>query len=264
MKNACDNAGQKISGFQILLLILSVYAVAAVFVDPAFRLPPDVTSLLNMIDTGICVVFLWDFFHRLYQAENRWAFMRWGWIDLLSSIPMVGFFRWGRLVRVVRVLRILRGVRSARLILAVIFESRAKGTLSAVALVAAVLVIFSSFAILNAESTPEANIKNAGDALWWAVSTITTVGYGDRYPVTAEGRVIAALLMTAGVGLFGTFTAFIASFFVQGAKKVENSEADLAKEIRLLRERLESLETKLLSPRVTLPAQFGSAGLDRK
>lgn len=61
------------------------------------------------------------------------------------------------------------------------------------------------------ETAPESNIKTAEDAIWWAFVTITTVGYGDRFPVTTEGRIIAALLMTAGVGLFGTFTGFIAS-----------------------------------------------------
>ena len=57
------------------------------------------------------------------------------------------------------------------------------------------------------------------DAIWWAYVTITTVGYGVKYPVTTEGRIIAAVLMTAGVGLFGTFTAYVASWFAQPASK---------------------------------------------
>jgi voltage-gated potassium channel len=76
------------------------------------------------------------------------------------------------------------------------------------------LIIFSSIAILQVEKDPASNIKSAEDAIWWAYVTITTVGYGDKYPVTTEGRVIAAVLMTAGVGLFGTFTAYVASWFV--------------------------------------------------
>lgn len=73
------------------------------------------------------------------------------------------------------------------------------------------MVIFSAIAILQVERDPNSNIKTAEDALWWSYVT-TTVGYGDRYPVTTEGRLIASVLMTAGVGLFGTFTAYIASF----------------------------------------------------
>jgi len=73
----------------------------------------------------------------------------------------------------------------------------------------------SSIAILQVETDPRSNIKTAEDALWWSYTTITTVGYGDLYPVTAEGRLIAIVVMTFGVGLFGTFTAYIASVFVK-------------------------------------------------
>ena len=65
-------------------------------------------------------------------------------------------------------------------------------------------------------SNPDANIKTAEDALWWSYVTITTVGNGDRFPVTTGGRIIGTLLMTAGVGLFGTFTAFVSSWFLKG------------------------------------------------
>ena len=89
-----------------------------------------------------------------------------------------------------------------------------QGTLTSVLIIAVLLIIFSSIAILQVEHDPKSNIKTASDALWWAYVTITTVGYGDRYPVTEEGRILAAVLMTAGVGLFGTFTAYISSLFV--------------------------------------------------
>ncbi len=85
------------------------------------------------------------------------------------------------------------------------------------------MIIFSAVAILQVENAPNSNIKTAEDAIWWAYATITTVGYGDVFPVTTEGRIIAAALMTVGVGLFGTFTAFLASWFVT-EKKQEDTE----------------------------------------
>ena len=81
------------------------------------------------------------------------------------------------------------------------------------------MVIFSSIAILQVEDTTNSNIKTAEDAIWWAYVTVTTVGYGDKFPVTTEGRIIAAALMTVGVGLFGTFTGFLASYFVSDQNK---------------------------------------------
>jgi voltage-gated potassium channel len=99
-----------------------------------------------------------------------------------------------------------------------IFKNRVQGTFSAVATIAVLMVIFSAIAILQVETDPNSNIKTAEDALWWAYVTFTTVGYGDKFPVTTEGRIIAALLMTVGVGLFGTFTAYVASWFIEERK----------------------------------------------
>jgi voltage-gated potassium channel len=124
-------------------------------------------------------------------------------------------------------------------------------------LVTVVLLIFSAIAILNVEMVPGANIKTAGDALWWSVATITTAGYGDKYPITTEGRIIGVVLMIMGVGFFGTLTAYIASVFLNPGKTSGISETELAKELRLIRERIESLEAKLHKGEVNLPAQFG-------
>ena len=86
----------------------------------------------------------------------------------------------------------------------------------------ALLVLTAGLAVLDAEqNAPGSNITNIGDALWWAFATITTVGYGDYYPVTILGRMIAAALMVAGVAMLRTVTATLASWFVDvlsGAK----------------------------------------------
>jgi voltage-gated potassium channel len=141
-------------------------------------------------------------------------FMRWGWIDLISSIPAVSYLRAGRILRLIRLLRLIRAFRSTQQFLRHVFKNKAQGALTSVAILAVLLIIFSSIAILQVEKDPNSNIKSAEDAIWWSYVTITTVGYGDKFPVTTEGRIIAAILMTAGVGLFGTFTAFVASWFV--------------------------------------------------
>src|SRR6185436_14770425 len=107
-------------------------------------------------------------------------------------------------------------------------------------LLALVLITASSTAILHFENANESNIKTADNALWWAFATITTVGYGEYYPVTAEGRIVAAILMTAGVGLFGAFSAALAAWFL--VPENEATDAELAKmreELQKLREIVE-------------------------
>jgi voltage-gated potassium channel len=136
--------------------------------------------------------------------------------------------RVGRLARILRILRVLRGVRSTRLIASVIIERRAHGASLAAALLSLLLVVFAGIAVLQFESGAEgANIKNAGDALWWSVATITTVGYGDRFPVTPEGRLVAGCLMMAGVGLFGTLSGFVAAWFLAPPTQSQQNELDL-------------------------------------
>jgi voltage-gated potassium channel len=233
----------RLTFLECLILLLSIYVLAALFAQTVFQLPPAVDQLIDRLDFAVCLVFIYEFFHRLYKAPVKLRFLRWGWIDLVASIPMFDFLRWGRLVRVVRILRILRAFRSTRRLIHHLFRNRAQGTFATVALISIVLAIFSSIAILNFETEPESNIKTPSDALWWSFVTITTVGYGDRYPVTHEGRILAAVLMVSGVGLFGTFTGYIASFFLEAEHEKEESEIrELIKEVRALREKVEDLE----------------------
>lgn len=198
----------------IIVLILSIYVLGALVIDSVYILPKETSLLLSYIDNGICGFFFIEFCIRFRNSENKVKFMRWGWIDLISCIPMINALRAGRLLRLIRLLRIIRAFRTTKNVVDHIFANKAQGAFTSISIIALLLVIFSAIGILQVETDPQSNIKTAEDAIWWAYVTITTVGYGDKFPVTTEGRIIAAILMTAGVGLFGTFTAYIASWFV--------------------------------------------------
>jgi voltage-gated potassium channel len=238
-----------LTAFQCFLLVLSIYVLGALFYQTAFKPPATTSQLLDRIDTIVCLIFMWDFFFRLYQAPSKLTFLKWGWVDFVSSIPMLDIFRWGRVIRVVRVFRLLRAFRGTKELMKFFFRNRAEGTLASVAIISMLLTIFCSIAVLNFEDGSDSNIKSPSDALWWAWSTVTTVGYGDKYPTTTEGRIIAAILMTAGVGLFGTFTGLVAGLFVKEGQKEEESElAELISEVRLLRKKIDSLEESRANP----------------
>ena len=206
---------EKFSLFQIIIVVLSIYVLGSLLATTVFHLPTEVLRLLDLVDNSICIIFLIDFFVRFFKSQNKLEFMKWGWIDLISSIPTIDLFRAGRLFRLIRLFRLLRAFRSTKVLINYIFRKKTQGAFTTVSIIAILMVIFSSISILQVEDSPNSNIKTAEDALWWAYVTITTVGYGDKFPVTTEGRMIAALLMTVGVGLFGTFTGFVASWFVQ-------------------------------------------------
>ncbi len=249
MKPSPDNVtpshSQRIGLLEIAMLVLSVYVLCALLAQTVFHVPPEVSLLLDRIDTFVCVIFLADFAVRFRRAPSKLAFMKWGWIDLISSIPAYDFLRWGRMVRVIRIIRILRAFRSARHLVAFLYRHRTRGLALTVVLTGFVLVIFSSIAVLVFEDEKESNIRTPFDAVWWAVSTMTTVGYGDKVPVTVEGKVVAMILMVTGVGLFGVLTGLFARLFLDADLKKEDADiSKLAMEIRLLRERIEKMEMK--------------------
>ncbi|HEX6333242.1 MAG TPA: ion transporter, partial [Flavisolibacter sp.] len=209
------NQRQALHPFNIFILILSLYVIGALIVDAFFVLSPEESRLIHQIDYAICVVFFIDFLVRLFTAKSKLQYMKWGWIDLISSIPVFDVFLAGRLFRIIQLLRVLRAFRSLRMVIKYYYSDRVKGAFTSVGIIAVLMVIFSAIGILHVEKdAPGSNIKTAEDALWWAYVSITTVGYGDKFPVTSEGRIIAVALITVGVGLFGTFTAYVASWFV--------------------------------------------------
>ena len=203
----------------LLVLILSVYVLAALALDTFFHLRPELSKLLRLTDNLICMFFLVEFSIRFKRAENKLEFMKWGWIDLLASIPALDQFRAGRVIRLFRILRIVRVFRSTQHLVDHFYRDRKYGLLTTVSVVAIVMILASSIAILQFEGDGKGNIRSAEDALWWSYVTMTTVGYGDKYPMTTEGRLVAVALMTVGIGLFGTYTALVASWLVKGRTK---------------------------------------------
>lgn len=121
-----------------------------------------------------------------------------------------------------------------------------------------VLLVSLSFVVLDVErDVPEANIRTAGDALWWAITTSTTVGYGDQFPVTPTGRVLGGVVMLCGIALLGVVTASIASWFVRAdadADAAELQTPDVATALVDLRAEVAALRAELLHDRKPDPS----------
>ncbi len=233
--------GHHIGMFQIGLLVFTVIVLCASVADTVLVLPKEVSNLVHLIDTTACALFFGDFCFRLYRAESKLAFMKWGWIDLIACIPNLEVLRWGRLVRVLQILRLLRGMRSVQIVMAAVFKDKLRGSVWSVVFSASLLVVFSSVSVLVCERQPESNIKTAEEALWWSMATITTVGYGDKFPVTTEGRVIGVILMVGGVSMFGCLSGLAASFFLGTQQKKPSEIKEILMRLDELRAKLDQL-----------------------
>jgi voltage-gated potassium channel len=232
LNDAVKTSRPGVGPYEFFMLCLCAWALLSLATSTFLRIPDSTATILTYADYAVCGVFFLDFLKSLLRAPNRLKYLvSWGWIDLLSSIPSVGTLRWGRAARVMRILRVIRGLRAARVIAHFLANKRAESAFLASILLTLLVVVCASIAILQFEPMGGGNIHTAEDALWWAVSTMTTVGYGDAYPVTPEGRLVAVFLMAAGVGLFGTLSGLVAAWFLSPAAQDQESELD---EIRAL------------------------------
>ncbi len=176
--------------------------------------------MILIVDTGLCFVFFADFLGRLRNAESKsgYFFRQLGWLDLLGSLPFPGL-RIARVFRVSRVVRLVREVGMKTLVDKILHD-RAGSALYTVLILCVVVIQYGAiFELVTNRTSPNANITTASDAVWYVIVTITTVGYGDKYPVTNPGRIVGVLIMVVGVGLFGVLTGFLANVFLAPASE---------------------------------------------
>jgi len=215
---------QHSNSYEIFILVLTVMSLA-VMVLLLLPLAPAELDTLRVYDNLFCFIFLADFAMNLSGSHPRSEYFvrRRGYIDLLGSIPSFGFFpalgllRLFRLFRLARISRMLRGQKKKELISDIV-HNRSRYATFITLLLAMIVLVTSSLLVLQFESrSPDANITTGADALWWAIVTITTVGYGDYYPVTELGRIVAVFVMFAGVGIIGALASILASLLVSPA-----------------------------------------------
>ncbi len=241
--------------FIFVLTVLSLLIMVAL-VLPGASAPTKV--LLNVYDNVICLVFLGDFAWRMRRAPRTRDYFigERGWLDLLGSIPSFGLFadgaryssllRLARLSRLTRITRLMRG-QSKRELIDDVTENRGQYAVVITLLAMMVILVFASVLVLQFEGNdPNGNIKTGGEALWWAWVTMTTVGYGDFYPVTSGGRIVGSIVMLTGIGIIGALASIFAAVLVSGRKhdgdaSPSSEPSEVRDELRAIRRELAAL-----------------------
>jgi voltage-gated potassium channel len=239
------NTPQAGSPYELFIVALSLLSLVNILLL-ALPLDEDTKGVIMVLDAILCLIFLGDFLQRLLHARSKriYFFRRYGWLDLLGSLPVPGLrlFRIGRVVHLVRDLHRKGGRRMVREISA----GRAEAALFLVIFLVFVNLEFATMAVLAFEdNAPGADITTAGDALWWGIVTMTTVGYGDYAPVTDGGRFVGAFLMIVGVGLFGVIAAFAANLFLSTRPPRAASATNEIEALRVLLDRNDQLANEL-------------------
>lgn len=205
-------------GYEVFIALLSIFSILDMFLVWLPGLSDQSKQVVVIFQTGVTVIFLADFLYRLFTAQSKsnYFIRNWGWADLLACIPTLRILRF---FRIFRVYRLVREVGIAAIKDQLLYD-RAGSILYLTILIGLLIIQTASIFVLDVEqANPDANIKTPSDAIWWSYVTITTVGYGDRYPTTNWGRLVGVLLMTSGVALFGVFTSFLANTFLSPREK---------------------------------------------
>ena len=237
----------ELSAYDLFVSVAALISLVVLGYREMVSSPSEVSKLLDLFDLGFCLIFFLDFVRNTIRAPNRKRYLRgWGIFDLASSIPVIEPFR---IFRIVRIVRIFRALRSIRILYVVARKNRPAAIFVAGLTLTVGLFVFICVAVLELESSaPGANLLTAHDVLWWAVVTSSTVGYGNEYPVTAEGRLLAGILMFVGIGLFATASGAIAGMAIRSLNHPPD-EPDIHREIRALRESIGRIESRLDSGR---------------
>ncbi len=248
------------NAYNFFILVLTILSLM-VMVVMLLPLDPATISLLQVYDNLICVIFLIDFFMNLMRASRKadYFIKERGWLDLLGSIPSfgvafkyTGVLRLARLSRFARITRSLRGEKRGAL-LADVIKNRGNYTAAITGLVTLIVLSASSVLTLQFEThSANANIKNGWDAFWYSVVTITTVGYGDRYPVTAGGRITAMFIMFTGVGIIGVLASLLSSVLIGSPRENKETEPPPSASISALEQELMLIKQELAQIRQLL------------
>jgi voltage-gated potassium channel len=239
--------------YNLFIFILTIISLV-IMVVMLLPLDDSTIGLLQVYDNLICAIFLLDFFINLRASPKKSDYLikERGWLDLLGSIPSLGvafkysgLFRLARLSRLTRIARLLGRKQRGDLLREIVQK---RGEYAAFITILMTLIILSSASVLVLQfegRSPDANIKTGWDAFWYSVVTITTVGYGDRYPVTPWGRVIAMFIMFMGVGIIGALASILSSVLVGSPGSSAKEEKIDAEMVPGVEQELQSIKNEL-------------------
>ena len=227
----------------IIVASLTVISLIIVLIDYILTLFAIQKLAIYLFDLVVVIILAWDFSVRVKASSNRGRYMLRHWYEFPAMLPLILFtvgdtsLYVGAIIHNLRIITLFRVIRLYNL-LSLIGGSE----FILLAGFSIFTIVFGAIGIYLVEpGTPGANIKNLDDAFWWSVSTISTVGYGDVYPVTTEGRIIATIIMFAGIGILGTFISTVGAKLI--SEKLKKDVATVRDDTkRLIKERINKIE----------------------
>ncbi|MFV0574040.1 MAG: ion transporter [Vibrio sp.] len=242
-KNRYEADFSPMSLMSLLLSFVSLIIICFLFFS---HLAPETRHTLKGIDTAICVLFLLQISIDFCRCKHRGQYLKMRWLDIVASIPTIEILRFARIWQIIRLVSLFR---HSHYFVSKVKENKKEATLATIFTLLIILVCTgSTFMLMFEQDAIGSNIHNASDALWWSLVTISTVGYGDHYPVTLGGKILATGMIICGVGIFGMISGLITSILT-APRKNDKAELDnlqtLIRQQKVLLKKIERLELKI-------------------
>lgn len=210
--------------WDISIIALSFYTILEFLLELVIKIPQYTVDVLDTVDFVLCILFFADWLGYFLASTEKKKYFWTHLLDLISSIPFLQIvkpLRVARAIRVVRLVRLVRGFRGAERFIKIFTKSRARSAMSLYIVITILIYFYGTIGVYNFEVGINKNVSTFGDAMWMCFTTLTTVGYGDCYPITAGGRILCAILVITGMGLFSLFTAEFATFILKEVKQAK-------------------------------------------
>lgn len=224
---------KKYIAYNMMMALLSIVIAIVLALQLTMNLSYKTERLLTAIDFIIWIIFIIDYVARLYKSKNKKKFVKRNLIDLISIIPLYSIFRVFKTLNILKIGRVTRLSELSQVIRVLAITKRTNNNLSEFmktnnfnyTVGIAMIIIFIGSVIMSYVEK-----INIGDALWWSIVTVTTVGYGDISPVSPLGRIVASILMIMGIGFIGSLTSTLSTYFIK--KEEVQYENHLIKDLR--------------------------------
>ncbi len=188
-------------------------------------------SILNWIDLGVTIYFIIELAFKWVLAPRKWFFTKRSLVDILAVLPIFRVFRLARTARLLRVVRLFRTVRAGRVLKSDLVKAKThvlfKTENTAMLTYLFMSVLFGTIGIMVFEKGVNENFTSVGDGLWWCIVTITTVGYGDMFPITLGGKLVAVAIMFVGLSFYALLTGAISTVLIERAQQLGDKAMDL-------------------------------------
>ncbi|GKT03766.1 ion transporter [Furfurilactobacillus entadae] len=229
-------------GYDLLIVLLAITSIGLTLFDLTGEInlaqPP-----FSFIDNTIWALFVIDYLSGLMTADSKRSYVRTHMLDLLAIIPvnyMFALFRFSRIFRIVRLFRIFR--------MAGVIGKLKNKLADFLKTNGFIYLLYASITVILLAASIYSTVEKTsfGNALWWSITTATTVGYGDVSPHTATGKAVAIVLMLVGVGFVGMLTSTLTAYFAQGSTQQEKATTEaLLTELKQLQEQNQQQQKQL-------------------